>query len=342
MASIASLVAFFILLLTVFSYSAPIGEEYGNSTSEEEYTTNQNIVDWQKADNMGSLVVDESTSVPSTEEEESSEEEDVSDEDVTPSPRNYEDSSYSSATNRTDEEYTLPSSGEVNEKRIYEYSTYAPTSENSEGSSETYSLPSSTEVNGKSISEYSTYAPTSESSEESNENDSSTQMNEEPNPMGRQNAAMTNGERTVEDFLGTTLESSTEFNQRALRPSGSGEEMELSTTMYPQNQTDMTNDTEPLSSVHSFGKYTGLLVDQQSTTTEYQTTDRPDEESTKDSVVNSEQLIKTISIFPGKITETKIYSNTPSKSSVVIQPVEQEQLRQVPNQPVTETKKWDN
>lgn len=384
MASITSVVAFLILLLATFSYSAPIGEEYGNSTSEYEYTTNQNMVDWKKPGNMRSMVDDESTSVPAIREDQSSEENDVTTEYVTRSSRNYEDSSYSPATDRTVErnyeEYTSPSSDKMNEKRLYEYSTSSPTSESSEElnhetysspasmgmnpkrnyeestypstsesseerNHERYSSPSSLKMNEKRIYEYSTYVPTSESSEESSEtysSPSSTELNQKRSIQTPSNAE-SNTERAVEDFLYTTLESSTEFNQRAIRPAESDEQIDLSTTIYPQHHMDMINDTEPISSAHSFVKYTGLLVDQENTTPEYETTDRPEEEeSRKYSSVHPERLTKTVSIIPGKITETKIYANAPSKTSVVIQPVEQEQLSQVQNQPVAQTKESDN
>jgi hypothetical protein len=41
----ASVIPFFILLLAIYSYSAPIGQEYGISTTGYEYTTGQTIVE---------------------------------------------------------------------------------------------------------------------------------------------------------------------------------------------------------------------------------------------------------------------------------------------------------
>jgi len=139
--------------------------------------------------------------------------------------------------------------------------------------------------------------------------------------------------------LYTTLESSTEFNQRAIRPTESEEEVESSTSLDSKN---LNKDAEPSSSVHSFGKYTGLLADEQSSTSEYETTDRPNEESTQDSAVQPDRLTKTVSIIPGKITETKIFANAPSRTSVFIQPVSQEQLSQVQNQAIAEKEKSHN
>jgi len=271
MASITSIISFFILLLATFSYSAPVGQEYGTSTPEYEYTTNQTVVENVNSVNMRLISDDESTDVPTIQNERSSEEsnsDEVTTEGVTFSPRAVED-------------YSYPSSTETNDKRSYEESSF----------------PSATE---------------------------------------------TNEERSVEDFLYTTLESATNFNQRAIRPVESQEEFESSTVFYPENQVELTTNVEPSSSVESFGKSTGLLNDEQSSTSEYEPSSTSEYEPTTRLPVKTQRLTKTVSIIPGRITETKIYANLPSKTSVFIQPVEQEQLSQVQNQSVVETSKSDN
>jgi len=126
----------------------------------------------------------------------------------------------------------------------------------------------------------------------------------------------------------STLESSAEFNRRAIRPIESQEEVETSTHVLSENQVEVTTNVEPLSSsIDSFGKFTGLLHDnhpeEQSSTTEHE---KIDEESTTQSTVKTQKLIKTVAIIPGKITETKIYVNTPSKTSIVIKPVDEKEL----------------
>jgi len=140
-------------------------------------------------------------------------------------------------------------------------------------------------------------------------------------------SAEENEKRSLENFLFTTMESSTEFDRRAIRPVQSEEEFETSTPFFHEHQIEMTTDVEPSSSVETFGKYTGLLHEEESSTPEYeeQSSTSEYEEPTTRSSVKSQKLTKTVSIFPGKITETKIYANSPSRTSVVIRPVEEEQ-----------------
>ncbi len=66
-------------------------------------------------------------------------------------------------------------------------------------------------------------------------------------------------------------------------------------------------------------------MEEQSTTLEYEKLDQTSEEPT---TVITQKLTQTVSIIPGRITETKIYANVPSKTSVFIQPVEENQLSQ--------------
>jgi len=232
MASITTVISFFILLLATFSYSAPVGKEFENSTPDYDYTTYQPIVERTYKTQRFLPSDDESTIVPFERNVQSFEGE-VTPDGVPPAPRGFE-------------EYTYPSSTDTNDKR------------------------------------------------------------------------------SLEDFLYTTIESSTEFNRRAIRPVQSEEDVESTTSIYWNKQTELTTDVEPSSSVNSFGKYTGLLVDEPSTTSEY--------EPTKQKPVQTQRFTKTIAIIPGKITETKIYGDLPSQTSVGIQPVQQDQLSEVQNQ----------
>lgn len=122
---------------------------------------------------------------------------------------------------------------------------------------------------------------------------------------------------TVEEFLYTTLESSKQFNQRAIRPVESQEDME-SSSPFPLNK-KKSIDEEPASSVQTFGKSTGLLKDE--------TNDQSNEEVTKTS-----QFPDTITVIPDQMIETKIYTKSPSNKSVLVEPAEQEQLSQVQDQ----------
>jgi len=274
----ASVISFCFLLLVAYSYSAPILQEYENSTSEYEYTTNPIIVEHVSSINMHLLSDDESTGIPTIQKSRSSEEsnsDEITTDNVARSSRTFEQTSY-----------PLPT--ESSEEHTYETSSYLTSTEIQK--KRNFDEPSETE------------SSESHSSEES--------------------------KRNVEDFLFTTLESSAEFNQRAIRPIESQEELE-SSTIYSENQVEITTDVQPLSSADLFGKYTGLLNDQQSSTSEYElTTDQPTEESTTPLPIKTQRLTKTVSIIPGKVSQTKVFINSPSKTSVLIQPVEQEQLSQ--------------
>jgi len=148
-----------------------------------------------------------------------------------------------------------------------------------------------------------------------------------------------------DEFSTTTIESSTEFNRRAIRPiitetsNESQEEIQILTRNLSENNIETTTNVksssfvksesytpEPLSSVDSFGKITGLLPDSSN-----------EESTTTQSSLNNQQIVTTISVSPGKIIEPKIYSNQPSKTNIVTEHVQQ--LSQGQKQPVVETKK---
>jgi len=145
-----------------------------------------------------------------------------------------------------------------------------------------------------------------------------------------------------------TMESSTEFDRRAIRPTESQEEFESSTSVMSENEMENTTEVEQTSSAQSFGKFTGLLPEDQSnetiTTPEYdQTTEESTtEESTTRFPYKTQRLTKTVSYIPGKITETKIYSNAPSQTFVVGQRYGQNQLSQVQKQPIVNKEESDN
>jgi len=138
---------------------------------------------------------------------------------------------------------------------------------------------------------------------------------------------------SVEDFLYTTLESSTQFNARAIRPVESQEEYESSTSLDWKNQMEMTTNVEPTSSVDSFGQYTGLLNSETTSMSDYSTTEWP---------VKYQQPPKVVSILPGQFTKTKVYTSVPRKPSVFVQPSPQEQLSEVQDQSIIETTKSYN
>jgi hypothetical protein len=419
----ASVIPFFILLLAIYSYSAPIGQEYGISTTGYEYTTGQTIVEHVNSVTMNLISDNESTGVPTIQTPQSSEESnsiEVTTDYVTHSSHTYGKSPYSASTEtykkRNDYEYSGSSEKESNEKRSLEESSYPSstetykkrsndeTSDSSESESdekrslEESSYPSSTETykkrsnveyedssekenNEKRSWEESSYPSSTgtykkrgnveyeDSSEKENNkkrsweessypsstetykkrtDDKSEDSSEKENNKKRgweessyPSSTETYKKRTVEDFLYTTLESSIEFNQRAIRPVQSQEILE-SSTVYSTNPIKTTTNVKPSSSIDSFGKYTGLLNDKQSISSESQQTDQLSEESTTPLPIKTSQLTKTVSIVPGIVTQTKVYNNVPSKSSVFIQPVEQEQLSQGQSEPISKKRESDN
>jgi len=149
--------------------------------------------------------------------------------------------------------------------------------------------------------------------------------------------------RKIEEFLLSTIESNTEFNRKAIPHVDSHEDVETSTHVLSKKEIEsttnvhedvetsthilskkeieLTTNVQPLtSSVDSFGKVTGLLHDDQTSTPEHETTDR--------SIIKTEKLPKTVLVIPGKVTETKVIANQPNKKSIVMPPVDENQLNQ--------------
>jgi hypothetical protein len=174
-----------------------------------------------------------------------------------------------------------------------------------------------------------------------------------------------NEKRGLDEFSFTTMESSTEFNRRAIRPIEFQEEVETSTSFLSVNPIELTTNFEPSSSVDAFAISTGLLHNNeteetstifgyetygQSTeesttqfpvTTEELTTELPvtTEELTTQLPVTTQQLTKTVSIVPGRITETKIYLSVPTDQSVMVVNIGERGLKKgiVRKQPVVST-----
>jgi len=308
MASITSVISLFVLLLATYSYSLPVGQLFENSTAEFEWTTGDTIVDEASTVVMQLISDDESTGVP-----------------LIQTPRSYDDSSSDEAT--TADGVTLSPRSSKNPP-----SSYEPDVKRSLGDRTEF-------AGGKYL---------------------------RPRPITEPKSHRFD-ERSLDDFLFTTMESSTEFDRRAfvppqqpsptrlagnrlteMKPDESLEEVESSTPDV--SVMDVTTDVEPSSSFNSFGKFTGLLQEDHTeetfTTPEYETTEPTSEESTTKFPVKTQRLTKTIAYIPGRITETKIYSNAPSRTSVVVQRFgqkqQQQQLSQGQKQPVFEKEESNN
>jgi len=293
MASITSVISFLILLLATYSYSAPVVPEFDITTPEYEFTTGTTIVERSVVD-MQLMSDEESTSVLNIHKErtddDSSSEEVTTSIGVTLSTRDVDEDSFSSTTPESDKKRSFDedfsTTPELDKKRSFDedFST-TPDSDKKRSVDEDFST-------------------TPESSVDDSDR-----------------------KRSFDEFSSSTFESSTEFDRRAIRPVDSQGEFETSTPFYSENQMESTTDFVPSSSVDSFAKSTGLLkndeIEVETSTPEYQEHEQSIEESTTEFPVQK-QVKQTISIIPGKITETKIYLNTPVKSSNVLTNVERE------------------
>jgi len=168
-------------------------------------------------------------------------------------------------------------------------------------------------------------------------------------------------ERFEDDFLATTMETSIQFEQRTIRGDhhklNEEEEKEFTTveTIHNQHEVDaieMTTVVEPFSttlsveyksytyepstSSDSFGKYTGLLIDDDDETTKSSDheihsaeheDDHSSEESKSEMLSKNQEITKTIAIIPGKVTRTEIFTEISNKSFNMKQD-EQKQLTQ--------------
>jgi len=330
LASITSVISFFILLLATYSYAAPVEHEYGTSTAEYEFTSGKTTIEQGHKNKTRPISDDEFTSVQNIHQQRSVE--DTSSEEATKQHVTYpsstvEDSSFSPST-ETNPKRSIEdsSSAEKNEKRGVDDSSSAEKDE--KRSIEDSSFVSPTDVNEKRSVEDSSSAEkkekrgvedssSAEKKEKQGVEDSSSAEKNEKRSVDDSSSAEKSEKRSIEDFLLSTMESSTEFDRRAIRPVESEEEVKTSTSVSSENEVDTTTNVEPLSSsINSFGKITGLLRDnkteEQSSTNEYETTDRPDEEFTTQSNIKTQKLTKTVAIIPGRITGTKIYAKEPT------------------------------
>jgi len=108
-------------------------------------------------------------------------------------------------------------------------------------------------------------------------------------------------------------------------------------------------------SVDSFGKFTGLLpTDRKEETTESMKFEQSspstttikfekEDQSIEETTSKPQQLVKTFSFIPGKITETKIFDNEASKAYFMRHPEQhQQQLSQGQKQSIVKTQESDN
>jgi hypothetical protein len=317
MASITSVISFFILLLATYSYSAPITHRYENSTAQFELTTGTTIVEHVTSVNMQLVSDDESTVVPNIGKNQPSV--GYNSEEATTSGVHHSLRSFQESSSPTDESNEKRSADESKEKRG------ADESNEKRGVDESNEKRDADESKEKRDADESKEKRGVDESNEKRSADESKEKRDADEPKERRGADESNEKRSVDEFMYTTIETSTDFNRRATRPVESQEEFETSTPFYSANHIKFTTDFEPSSSVDSFAKSTGLLRDDQTTeqtsTSEYHHYDQSNEESTTRFPVKTQTFVKTVSIIPGKITETKIYANAPQERLAITTPV---------------------
>lgn len=124
----------------------------------------------------------------------------------------------------------------------------------------------------------------------------------------------THRERDFETEFYTTMESSTEFNDRAVR--GGEEILSKEKPMKPDqySELEMTTPYEPLSSADAFGKSTGLLGENETSTTDEDGKVRPlTDDSSKTETTNSDKITnkRKISFRSGiDVADTTVASET--------------------------------
>jgi len=275
MASITSVISFFILLLATYSYSAPIVNEYEITTPDLEFTTGTTMVEREDAVDMKLVTDDETTVVSHMDKDkkrsstDGSSEESKTSVDVKLSSRKVEDSHSEEVTTPIDVKLaTRKVEDSHSEELTTAIGVKLATRKVEDSHSEELTTPIDVKVSTRTVEE-----PTSPS-DESNE------------------------KRSVEDeFMYTTMETSTDFNRRAIKPVESQEEVEKSTPLRTETEVKIIKDFEPSSSSDSFAKSTGLLRDESN------------EESKTPVPVKTEESIKTRSYIPkGKITP-ELYAN---------------------------------
>jgi hypothetical protein len=387
----ASITSIFILLFITYSYSVPIGPEYGSSTTPYQFTTGQTTVEHVNSVNMHLLSDDESTAVPTILKQRLSEESnsnEVTTDYVTPlyssstitykkrddekdsksaesesqEKRGFSTISTSTVTHkkraddkdykseesesqekrgfvafptstvtykkRDDDKDSKSEESENQEKRgLFTFSTSTVTykkrdddkdSKSAEKESQekrglftfsTSTIPYKKRSDDKDSESAETESeekrglvtfPTSTKLYKKRDDDKDSKSEEHESQEKRDFEESSFPSSTVENFLFTTLETSNEFNRRAIQPIHF-QDVPESSTFSLGNQVEVTTDIKPSSSFDSFVKYTGLLKDNQSS-----------EELTTSLPIKTQPLIKTSSIIPGKIIQTKVFPNVPS------------------------------
>jgi hypothetical protein len=303
MTSIASIISFFVLLLITYSYSIPVEKVHDSSTVHYEFTTDKTMVDYENTSPMPSIPGKQSTVTPNMHKkrinpvdiptEQTIEEHHTTEESVHVHDMNRRREPPIQGVRSIDDEESLRTedvdrrcSSHKQERSVDEDDDEVTTTDVYRPSRtfEETSYPSTTI---KSTSDYSL------SHEE-------------------------HDKRSFKDeFSTTTIETSTEFNRRAVgpmikeTPNESYEEVQSTTRELPVNNIETSTNVKPSSSVDSLGKMTRLLHDSSS-----------EESTTTQSSFKTHQMVKNFH---------------PSKTSVVNEPVQQ--LSQGQKQPVIETKK---
>jgi len=270
MASITSVISFFILLLATYSYSAPVVQEHDDSIPRFEFTTDTTRVERESPVIMELVSDAESTVATNVDHKrrsfDSSREEATTSIDMSRPLRMVEESHSEEATTSIDMTRPLRMVEESHSEEVTTSDMHHALRTVEESHSE--EAKTSDMQNVLRTVEDPSSSPSDDSSEK----------------------------RSIDEFMYTTMETSTDFNRRAIKPIKYQEKVETTTLFQSENQKKLTKEFEPSSSADSFAKSTGLLHDGQtkehSSTFEHQHHDQSSEESTTRLPVKTTKFVK--------------------------------------------------
>jgi hypothetical protein len=369
MASITSVISLFVVLFVTYCHAVPIGEGYGVSTSDDEFTTAEPLFGRERRINTELTADEESNVAPHFNEKRTSYGQD-SDEYTTPGQFKKRDGEYRHKRRYGDASFTTPTTDFVSEE---------PHDLHSFNNHVFNNLETSTEFNKRATGYGESESEENQEKRAENENDYKDKRAERENKFEEKRAQGENEFETTTDF-----EVSSSVEPKSLVQSESSSVVPESSSVEPESSSiePESHRFESSSSVDSFGTSTGFLHKDESeerpTTPEYEPTTpefvpttpafvsttpeyvpttpeyvpttpgfkyvRPSVQPPTRFPVNKQRLTQTETIIPGKITETKIFANAPSQTYIVSEPipVRQSQLSQGRPQPFVKKEVSDN
>jgi hypothetical protein len=325
MSSKTSIISLFVLVLATCCYSLPVEDQFHSSTlptPTHEYSTGTTIVEHEVNVNMRLITPEESSDIPNIHSE-------------------HKYGEHHSEHMATDE-VSRPT--RLSKEMSSTFTTQSPSSvhlthdERSFNDFSFTTMESKTQFNERSINGLGL------------NRDEETEKSERYFPGQEHHLEMTTvsepQEFTTSETQPREFTTSFEFHPREFTTSES-EPREFTTSESQQRKFTTSFD--------SFGKFTGLLPnDREEETTESMKFEQSspstttikfekEDQSIEETTSKPQQLVKTFSFIPGKITETKIFDNEASKAYFMRHPEQhQQQLSQGQKQSIVKTQESDN